>query len=607
MGLSLVAILFWVGYGVGSKDVVYHGGCDQTLSPYLEVEQGSYAITYCDGGDSYVGLVTTSSFISERYLIVHVSGYPEGEGIQVELHSAGESKYELPLNNAGEIWKTQYIELPTRFIGKEVQIVLQDSSMDPFGWAGIGVETDIDGFVLFELLDALFLLIMIFSVFALFLLAVPGKNYFDKVVYFFVLSGLTSYATFFLYFFHEKIGAISSVTILGFLFLYVSLLLFKRKLEFQSLTLLAYPFFFSLFVIFIGWFPYFSLSDPTVAASKWLDLPPDNWIPKIFGDQLLVGEIESPMFGDWLSSDRGPIQTGFYVLLWPLLGQFSGFYQILGTSLQCLALLPLVFLIRFVFNDRFFVFLSLLIFAFSSLFLVNSAYVWPKMLALSYCMLAFLLFFTSAVFDLRRKLDLELTCFIGALAGLSLLSHGSTFFSLLVIPIIFLIKVLFCKKGTFKYRCIYLLKFGSLSAFFFFLFMAPWLMYQSFVDPPGDRLLKWHFAGQIAPTDKSFLAVIIEAYGGVSLNEWIASRHNNLLQVVRGGFFSDLTDALINRVGFSEVVSNGFYYTFYSYWFFSPIYIFLSFFVVKVFSESSRAPRIPTPLVSLIVVSFFRE
>lgn len=39
----------------------------------------------------------------------------------------------------------------------------------------------------------------------------------------------------------------------------------------------------------------------------------------LFGDMLARGRLDIPMVGDWLSSDRPPLQVGLYLMLYKLL------------------------------------------------------------------------------------------------------------------------------------------------------------------------------------------------------------------------------------------------------------------------------------------------
>ena len=73
----LIFFLILVGVTAGtymsdsSQVITYKGGCGQQSSPFLESRQGDYLITYCDGGDSYVGSVETNIFVPQAHVLFH--------------------------------------------------------------------------------------------------------------------------------------------------------------------------------------------------------------------------------------------------------------------------------------------------------------------------------------------------------------------------------------------------------------------------------------------------------------------------------------------------------------------------------------------------------
>jgi hypothetical protein len=62
------------------------------------------------------------------------------------------------------------------------------------------------------------------------------------------------------------------------------------------------------------------------------------------------------------------------------------------------------------------------------------------------------------------------------------------------------------------------------------LLYLPWFAYQRFVDPPGDRLLKWQLAGLIAPDRHSFLHDLVTQYLHHPLHSFVL---NKLFNVAR--------------------------------------------------------------------------
>jgi len=78
-------------------------------------------------------------------------------------------------------------------------------------------------------------------------------------------------------------------------------------------------------------------------AVCWLNVAHQYWgevdsdLPALFARQLADhARLGGPLWSDWLSSDRPPLQTGFVMLQWPMWGAAarSAGYQLLGTVLQ---------------------------------------------------------------------------------------------------------------------------------------------------------------------------------------------------------------------------------------------------------------------------------
>jgi hypothetical protein len=59
----------------------------------------------------------------------------------------------------------------------------------------------------------------------------------------------------------------------------------------------------------------------------------------------------------------------------------------------------------------------------------------------------------------------------------------------------------------------------------------PWTLYQHFVDPPGDRLLKWQLAGVIPIDPRGFLQTILQQYHRLSLHDLLVNKGVNLLSL----------------------------------------------------------------------------
>jgi hypothetical protein len=73
-----------------------------------------------------------------------------------------------------------------------------------------------------------------------------------------------------------------------------------------------------------------------------------------------------------------------------------------------------------------------------------------------------------------------------------------------------------------------------LAAIAFACLAAPWMAYQKFYDPPGNRLLKWHLGGQTAKDDRGTWQTIREGYAALTWKEIAARRVANLKLLVEG-------------------------------------------------------------------------
>ena len=269
-------------------------------------------------------------------------------------------------------------------------------------------------------------------------------------------------------------------------------------------------------------------------------LPNDNVIPWYWMEALLAGEVPHPLHGDWLSSDRPPLQTavisGAFQILVPA---FNADLVYLSISLACQILwIPTAWLVlsEMGANRReisYAVFLS----AVTGFFCLNSLYVWPKLLAASLTLLA--------IYFLLSEVDIRAAWVKASVAtAFSLLAHGGAFFAL---PLIGVIAFLRFRERNFLKGLGYAVCAGLL-------FLLPWVLYQRFWDPPGDRLLKWHFAGVISIDSRSFLQAIHDSYSNLTFANWLSRRSENIawlfgsfptsLEKLRDGQFFHLFQSL---------------------------------------------------------------
>ncbi len=250
-------------------------------------------------------------------------------------------------------------------------------------------------------------------------------------------------------------------------------------------------------------------------------LPDDNQLPFVFAEMIRSGEFRSPMRGDWLSSDRPPLQTGMVLLYGPpgLSGGSVLVYQTVSTLAQTWALMGCYVLTRSLGASRIAGWMTVALVAASPLFLVHSVFVWPKLLP------AGLVCVTAALFFTRTLADVRLRASAGALAGLAAAlafgAHGATAFVLVGFAASALVLHRF---PSFAFSATGLATFAAS--------YLPWTLYQQFVDPPGNRLLKWHVGGSIPVDDRGVVETLIDSLRTVSAADWLYGRLINLEQIV---------------------------------------------------------------------------
>jgi hypothetical protein len=247
---------------------------------------------------------------------------------------------------------------------------------------------------------------------------------------------------------------------------------------------------------------------------------PDSIIPLLFAARIAThAPLGGYLLGDWLSSDRPPLETGFVLLQWPQWypSGREGDYQFLGTVLQAawLPALWVAFRVRGVPAGR--TCAAVLATAATGVMYMNTVYVWPKMLAgaLALCALAILL--SRDPGDRWRGAGL----LAAVLAALSMLAHGGTCFGLLAfIPFVIQSR-----------RTVTALAAAACAAAMAVLYV-PWMLYQRFVDPPGDRLLKWMLAGVTTIDSRGFPQTIAEQYRSLYLTQLLGNKGGNVMTLL---------------------------------------------------------------------------
>jgi hypothetical protein len=342
----------------------------------------------------------------------------------------------------------------------------------------------------------------------------------------FSAAGLSGYLAFWIYLLSPVAGRVYAVALVPATIAVLALA--ARGLTREALTMLgglAIPAvlmtFAAIFVTALG-FMYGGWADPLQAAANRFShsLPVDNEVPLMFAQALTSTHrpIPSPLFADWLSSDRPPLQTGMFLAATPLRSQVSPrTYEVTGVILQSIWILPLWALLA---ESRIRpVALSVGVSLLAGFTVLNTFYVWPKLLAAAFLLLLAAGLLTNAWSSLRASRLVGAGS--GITAGLAMLAHEGSVFGLAAIILTMLVRRRVPSPG---FVVAALLAFAAC--------MGPWIAYQSVYDPPGNRLVKWHLAGVIGPTPQATLPALVDSYRKIGPIGAIDYKLSNVIQLV---------------------------------------------------------------------------
>ncbi len=286
-----------------------------------------------------------------------------------------------------------------------------------------------------------------------------------------------------------------------------------------------------------------ALNPTDVATQRWTDtrMPPDNVLPAMLADRVVRHAPTEPFFGGWRSSDRPPLQAAAVAFTEPVrVGlTFEQHYQVVSTVLAVQCLGALWMLLRRLGVTAGITGAAVLAASASGTVLLNSAYVWPKLLSAALVLCAAALLVPEgrpgwSVTAVRRRLN---WVWAGVGAALALLAHGAALFALLPGMLAMMAWALIARlrRPQLPSQSRRLSGAASRSAsgpvagmLAGTLTMVPWLIYQRTVAPPGDRLLTWHLGGVTDPVAEPWYRVMVQHYRAVG---WSGAWHNHVQNV----------------------------------------------------------------------------
>ena len=233
-------------------------------------------------------------------------------------------------------------------------------------------------------------------------------------------------------------------------------------------------------------------------------------------DRLWHGESPRHLWGDWLSSDRPPLQSGWLLLTWPVMHalgfDFDTAASTGGVGFQLLWVLAAWSLARHLGATPRQAVGIVAATAFTGVLLEYSVFVWPKLAAAALVVAAYLLWF-----DAPGEGGLTRFAAGGCCAALGWLAHGGVAFSLLG-----LVPLALADRRPARWRA-WLVAIAGFVAF-----AAPWSVYQRVYEPPGNRLLKWHLAGVTDIDSRGIGAAMVDSYRRAGFSTALQNKWQNL-------------------------------------------------------------------------------
>jgi hypothetical protein len=500
---------------------------DYPSEPFAGGSHVRHWASWC-GSDENTGMIAIGPFAAPRVLRFWICGYPMHDGMEVYAERA-DTHDRRPLeiqSYAGKRWKIIALKIPGDWFGRPILLVAHDGGKHRDDW--VGISEPIEGGANVQLADAL----AAFSTNALLL----GLLWFAAVrrltlqpnlpaIWIPLLAAagvaLLGYLAFWAYFAGPVVGKIFSAGLVGL----AGIDFVRRRdrndgfgheaLAASKLLVLVGLFYVALLNFFPSNLDYYPL-----ANDRWLKLYYDNFLPHAVGSGLFNGQsLHWPPEG-WQVSDRPPLQSGWMLLTWvfgPMLGldeQAAG-----GTSgllFQLIWVFGLYGLLRSLGLPRRRAGAWTALASLCGFFILNSVFTWPKLAAGA---------FGCGVFGLwivpkRGLLTSAGIVLGGGLAALALLSHAGVAFSFLAIV------------PWAAYRAWTNWKPWAKAFLLFLLIMLPWLAFQKFYDPPGNRLLKLHLAGQAEVDPRGTWQTIRDSYAKLTWKQVMAVRESNFRQQI---------------------------------------------------------------------------
>ena len=487
------------------------------------------------GSNAGKGSLLLGPFTAPSVLALEVCGYTHVEGSRLFLeNTATGERTELTHGNIGPAWCDLRVRLPAAWVGRPVTLRARDDATGLYGWLAVGSPRSASAATAGWNPFAQKLLVFTGAGLALILLQSSGASLVRRharvpealvPLVSLGLVALLGYVVFWIFSASVAAGKGAAWGLLAAAAVRWILRGPSGSTETRA----------SLGMMAAVGFCYFGLltlygSDRSLsetASFRYLDtLIYDNELPHMFADKILHGEDSRHLlFGWWLSTDRPPLQTGCDLLaaypLSVLWGTFEAASQAVGMWLQLLWVCAAWGWLRTMGRSVKASAVTIAVLAPCGFLIVNSLFVWPKLMAAALLLGAFCLWIDENPSDGAPGTRRSAT--IGALGALSFLAHSSCAFSILGwIPLEF--------ARTRRRR----LAPWIPAAAAFAALVLPWLAYQKFYNPPGNTMIKRHLAGVEGFDSRGTAQALADAYRSTDLGTLLHNRIVNMKTLLGG-------------------------------------------------------------------------
>jgi len=543
---------------IGRTDWVIQGKAFQNVEPRLyEVRdsirdslQTVYWRTWSPQTQATKADLRTTPFMPAAYMAIPYGGFAGNPGIWVSLICQQNGK-ELAVATArtNNQMTEALVHVPSDWCSGDVVLDARSDSTSDYVEIGTPFKISWLDYQKSTFIGLIGILVVIFAavwglVFLPNLLFMPKNGKGKTIIGGVFIFGVISYALFFAYFFSHAAGiALSASIFAGEIILLAYLLVKRRAALYSTWTRWKAP----TVLWGIGVLVSFCLASAIInGAGPWtvnaLFTPvrwsTDNQIPTIVSEYLFHGlDPRTYDFGSWKISDRPPLiyglMAGLRLVSSSIVSSHDGdslFYEygmISGIVINGLWIVALYYLLSALSLSRRSIYIIVLIIGLTPFAIFNSVYIWPKMLGAAFSIFAFIELFEPARNLGSNRFDrfgISLL-WAAALSALALLSHGGTAFGIIAAIIMAV-----AYRGLPNWK----LALGAIVAGF--LILVPWGLWQHYIQPPGNALIKYAFAGTFGfgQESKSVLATIHDAYASLSLSDWLQIKLKALRVLVTG-------------------------------------------------------------------------